>query len=543
MSSLVTLEVKQPEWKKPSEEIFIGKDILELLSTSMYVEPLSMYREYVQNAADSLDGSKAAVEVASLPHDVEIRIDRQSRNIRITDRGLGLSARDFYRRLTSIGGSAKRGTKLRGFRGVGRLAGLAFCQELIFRTRALGSDQIHELRWDTRKVRSLLLSTESTFSLAEIVAEAVETRTIRASSEPSNFFEVELRNVVRHRDDRLLDTTVVATYLEQVAPVPFHNDFKYGQAITDFLLEHGVNLHPLSIHIVGEGQIFRPHRNVINLGNGKSTEIGELRRFVLKDRNGETSAVSWILHHDYLGSLPKSTFVSGWRMRSGNIQVGNDVLLEDLFPESRFNGWTIAETHVLDPKIIPNGRRDNYEHSAHLTDLLTRLTPFARDIANLCRTHSLARNSHYKVETELQRLEEKLQVASKPRTPGFIVAAFHSEFAAAHPVLLKATAKSLFDTPEGERLRSRLRKLENRNASLTEREDDVEALSDFPAKEREVLRRIIEAIHVIQGETQEADSLIGKLLARLRRQRSGRAAKKSRSQQHQRTTPRSLDIS
>ena len=524
MSSLVTLEIKQPEWKKTSEEIFIGKDILELLSTSMYVEPLSMYREYVQNAADSLETSLDKVGPESLDHDVEIYIDRQARSIRITDRGSGLSAREFYRRLTAIGGSVKRGTKLRGFRGVGRLAGLAFCQELIFRTRTRGSDQVHELRWDTRKVRSLLRTADNTLTLAQIIAESVDGRSLKASSEPTNFFEVELRNVVRHRDDRLLDATAVTGYLEQVGPVPFHPDFKHGRAITDFLLAHGVNLHPLAIHVEGEGQVFRPHRNAINLGIGKATEAGELQTFVLQDRNGDVSAASWILHHGYLGSLPKSTSVSGWRIRSGNIQVGGDALLEELFPEPRFNGWTIAETHVLDPKIVPNGRRDNYEHSAHYSDLLTRLHPFAREIANLCRTHSLARNALHKVEFELKKLEDEFQIVNKPRTPQFVVGSFHADFEAAHPGLVKATAKTLFDSPEGEQLRSRLKKLELKTAGLLQKVKETDALSDFPTKERDLLRQVIEAIHLIQGETHEADTLIGKLLARLRRQRSGKAS-------------------
>jgi Histidine kinase-, DNA gyrase B-, and HSP90-like ATPase len=151
-----------------------------------------MYREYVQNSADSLESSKSALLEHSLPHDVEIQIDRQLRNIRITDRGQGLSSREFYRRLTAIGGSVKRGTKLRGFRGVGRLAGLAFCQELIFRTRANGGQQIHELRWDTRKARSLLRSSDVSLSLAQIVAEAVDTRSMKASTEPKHFSKLNL---------------------------------------------------------------------------------------------------------------------------------------------------------------------------------------------------------------------------------------------------------------------------------------------------------------------------------------------------------------
>ena len=73
-------------------EAFIGKDILELISVSMYVEPLTLYREYIQNAADSID---QAVENGLLPTmaDGEIRVEvRQAeRTIRIIDNGEGIS--------------------------------------------------------------------------------------------------------------------------------------------------------------------------------------------------------------------------------------------------------------------------------------------------------------------------------------------------------------------------------------------------------------------------------------------------------------------
>ena len=36
-------------------DVIVGKDILELLSSSMYVEPLTIFREYVQNSADAID--------------------------------------------------------------------------------------------------------------------------------------------------------------------------------------------------------------------------------------------------------------------------------------------------------------------------------------------------------------------------------------------------------------------------------------------------------------------------------------------------------
>ena len=37
-----------------------------------------------------------------------------------------------------------------------------------------------------------------------------------------------------------------------------------------------------------------------------------------------------------------------------------------------------------------------------------------------------------------------------------------------------------------------------------------------------LFRSIIEAIHVIEGETQDADRLVGKILSRLRKQRTAK---------------------
>jgi len=352
----------------------------------------------------------------------------------------------------------------------------------------------------------------------------LETRSVRVSSGPSHFFEVELRNVVRHRDDRLLNALEVSNYLAQVAPVPFHPEFSLGPKISDFLNAHGMSSLPLTINIEGEGQVYRPHRDVVN-SSGKLLKMRELETFTTLDRDGNVAAASWILHHDYVGSLSRGTLVNGWRFRSGNLQVGNNSLLEDLFPESRFNGWTIAETHVVDSKIVPNGRRDDYEHSAHYSDLQTRLVPFAREIAHRCRTSSITRNALQKVSGDLERCEEKLAIAAKPRTPSFVCLSLRNEVEAALPGIERVSSKSLFDQPEGEQLRSRVRKLANRLAQFGAADEDVDGLSDFPAPQRGIIRQIIEAIHVIEGETEDADKLVGRILARLRKQRTSKGAR------------------
>ena len=67
-------------------------------------------------------------------------------------------------------------------------------------------------------------------------------------------------------------------------------------------------------------------------------------------------------------------------MRSGNIQIGTNGILEDLFIETRFNSWCVGEIHVIDSRIIPNGRRDHYEQNVHYTNLINQLSPIAREI-------------------------------------------------------------------------------------------------------------------------------------------------------------------
>src|SRR3546814_11761957 len=71
-------------------------------------------------------------------------------------RSTGIPVSEAPRRLLAIGGSRKRGTDARGFRGIGRLAGLAYCRQLLFRTRAAGDTEVVELSWDCMRLRAAL---------------------------------------------------------------------------------------------------------------------------------------------------------------------------------------------------------------------------------------------------------------------------------------------------------------------------------------------------------------------------------------------------
>lgn len=380
------------DWAPISDAPTVGKDVLELLSSSMYVNVLSVYREYVQNAADSIDIAKGSALLSKDAGRVHLTVDAQRRVARIRDNGIGLPRKEFIERLVAFGASKKRGTRARGFRGVGRLAGLGYCQELIFRAKAVEDTHISELRWDCRRLKTLIRSEQYSDNLERLVRDVVTARAFIDDTMPTHFFEVELVGIVRHGSDVLMDSTAIQKYLEQIAPIPFAPEFSYGAQIEETLKRH-VSLGNLEITINdGKRPLYRPYRDEFEARKGVGDRFEHMQRVSIPNSDGGTAAVGWILHHGYLGAFPKTSPIKGLRLRSGNMQIGEAELLDEIFPEPRFNSWAVGEIHILDDRILPNGRRDHFEQNVHFRNVLGQLTPIARELGHLCRDSSMRRN-------------------------------------------------------------------------------------------------------------------------------------------------------
>lgn len=388
-----TSAVRQPS--KAGDLVIVGKDVLELLSSAMYLDPLSIYREYVQNAADAIDEARAnGLLGQDQPGRVEIEIDAGARTVRVRDNGAGIPCDEAAARLLSIGGSLKRGTAARGFRGVGRLAGLAYCKQLIFRTRAAGDGDVVELRWDCMRLKAALRQVGVDDDLPGVIDQIVSFERVPAASDcPPHFFEVELRDLVRHhRRDALINEDMIAEYLAEVAPVPFDATFALGEKLKGHVAPH-VRMGELEIHVGGLEPVRRPHRDVFPASELATGAFSEPEILTFYGRDGQISAVGWIAHHAYLGALPSRSKIKGLRLRCGNVQIGGGEVLQDVFAEPRFNSWTVGEIHVLDPRIVPNARRDHFEQNVHYADLTAQLEPLARSLAKRCRMASLERNA------------------------------------------------------------------------------------------------------------------------------------------------------
>lgn len=446
------------------EEIVVGKDVLELVAGAMYADPLTVYREYIQNAADAIDEARAqGAKMGAADTHVQISLNHTERTVRIRDIGAGVSNADFVRRLTAVGASGKRGTKQRGFRGVGRLSGLGYCQELVFRSRAKGDTKIKELCWDGRALREKLRDPSFTGSLADLIRTIARVTTISDDGTlPAHFFEVEMRKVVRIKNDLLMNEQEIRSYLSQVAPVPFRPDFKFGAEIRAKLTQAGLG-EPINIELNDDqGVVYHRAVNQVQVGKQASVSFAGVQYRELANTAGELLAFGWMLDHGYIGAMPRGSSQGGLRLRTRDVQVGDAHILAPLFVEQRFSSWSVGEFHVFHPKIVPNGRRDEFEHSAAYTELQDELRRLTTELAQTIRGRSDERQRSKRLALSIAYAENWLDIAQRKtlhetiRRAALEQATEHSKAVDKHIAKMKPDAASL---DAAQQLRSQIKKM------------------------------------------------------------------------------------
>ena len=516
----IKLTSLQSQPQKISNPIVIGKDVLELLTGAMYVDPLTIYREYVQNAADAIDEARAqGFYGESLAPRIDIQFDHVARTIRIRDSGTGVPASEFVERLTAIGGSQKRGKRQRGFRGVGRLSGLGYAQEVIFRSRSRGDAKVQEILWNGRRLREVLRNPDFTGDLAATVREVAELSSHPGVGFPEHFFEVELRRVARVRNDLLMNPDEIRHYLAQVAPIPFAPAFRHGTQINEYLRSHGIDVG-VHIFIAGEDTpIHRPFENKVQITDNISDEISSVEFIEIPGTDGATDAVGWILHHSYFGALPRATGISGLRVRSGNIQVGGSNTLEALFSEPRFNSWCIGEIHVLSDNIIPNGRRDDFELNVHYQNLHSHAAGVASRLSKLCRQKSILRNRLRQARLIFEDAMGRLDVVNDQGTTPLIRQYYRDSVAAAIEKLerLGQSDQNFSDQERG--LIVERAQLLRRHLTHAKAPRGRSTLSFLPPNKKKMFIEMLQAVLESCDSPQQASTITKRIIERAKRAR------------------------
>ncbi|MBB2708435.1 ATP-binding protein (plasmid) [Rhizobium sophoriradicis] len=421
----------------------IGSFLLESITTGMYGERKNAIREYVQN---SYDGIQAAIEGKVLragAGKVTLTLSPDAKTLVILDNGVGLPYRVAVNTLTAVGASRKERGREAGFRGIGRLAGIAFCKTLRFRTKAAGDDVETIVEFDCDKLREGMLSSGRK-PAAELITACTTYDQPDVADDRAHYFEVSLIGL-KNAPAEATDPLQLRTFLSQVAPVDFHPDFK---AYRDQILEQveglvtpdlqeppeeeddelpdwsvledesGTMLERIPFSYVSvvirggaagrEEQVFKPYRQKLGVADSDNVPLRDVTV-----HTGESGAWwGWIGHKTKPGEYQEDA-VSGLRFRLKNIQIdGNELITlvpttNEIRSAFRWSNWFIGEIHIDPRAVVPNARRDNFEEDPRWLAIRKELDEVCQDLT------AEARRVSKEHQTSVEVLSDK---AEKLRT-------------------------------------------------------------------------------------------------------------------------------
>ncbi len=346
-----------------------GAFVLETLTMGMYGESRNAIREYVQNSFDSI---RQAVREGQLDSDqmrVEITLNTVVGEMVIRDNGGGLKASSAVDVLVAIGASRKDFRKNAGFRGIGRLAGIVFCDQLTFSTKAKGESKCTTVIYDAKLLRELLEPDAHHEDAASTLTRCITASTEEVTNVDDHFFEV--RMVGFHQPPKeCVDLGSLKSFLAQVSPLPYSPRFSHAKTILAEAAQRGKEIETIKLFVRANDGEFEE----LFKGYGDAYSVKKVQApltaidFVQSDTGGWWG---WIGRKKVSGAI-KDADTRGIRVRARNIQIDGVDIMRDIFARSydekstrlsyaRLAEWYIGEIFIEPNAAVPNARRDGFE--------------------------------------------------------------------------------------------------------------------------------------------------------------------------------------
>lgn len=386
----------------------VGKNVLESLTTGMYSNNKIVYREYIQNAADAIDKAIADGNLETKNNHIDILINQNKRQIIIKDNGAGIPSKDVFNTLGDIGKSQKDYKSEKGFRGIGRLGGLGYCEELQFVTSFQGESIKTITTWDCVKLKELLQPSKAKNMDVIAVVDAVTSERTEKEKTDIHYFEVVLTGIDKDNDN-LLDLNEIEDYLAQVAPVPYNfQRFTELKKVKKKLIEKKLQVDEYNVFLNNE-QIYKPYRNKVKAGKSEKDFIRDIEFFEGYKDNGDIFFLGWYGVTDLSGMI-KDVDVNGIRVRKHNILIGDNHSLDSFFGNNStyqaFNRWFVGEIYVYEDDLIPNARRDDFEKNKVFTAFKKEVEKTTYDVLRkLPHSHSKERSEKKAINTAEKTIE------------------------------------------------------------------------------------------------------------------------------------------
>jgi len=519
----------------------IGAYVLDSLTSGLYALPFDAVREYVANARDSIVEAIGSGLINAHEGRIRISIDTTGRSLSIRDSGVGIATAHARRRLIDVGMSSKsladpKNAKNIGFRGIGRLGGIAYCRTLEFRTSAAGETVEAVVRIDCRAVKAGIESARTNPSLeAAALLDSCVTVETETAKRDEHWFEVRMLDIVPSVNE-FLDVDALDAYLCQSAPVGMdtHRWMLQGE-IDKHMAAKGFMVPVVKIVIALDGrqsrEVFRPYKSTYHTSGGKDRkriDIGSVA-FIEPTKPG-LGYWGWYGVSGLEGQIDDQV-AAGIRIRMHGMGFGNAAIMAGIFrlsaPSSeRFNGWYIGEIHITDPAVVPNARRDGFEETEAWSAIRDDLVIHARALSSACHKASTARNaSAAKAKLIVDSMAEKTDILLKTGIAsegkrGEVLKGIEDTAAA-----LQRRKGRASDDAEAEGIDRELERL--RNAADRVRDTKAYASSDLEIgmsrDQKTLLRKILGALQETLDDAMFATAYaaIGKALKAKRKKKTG----------------------
>src|SRR5579884_2417509 len=217
-----------------SEELVYAPAIV-ILADDLYPRKLEIVREYIQNASDAIDAFRRIADHIDDTTEPLIKISVQGKSLVIYDTGIGMDGTEIQK-LKRIAYSEKREGVDAGYKGIGRLAGIAVANKLLISSTSYGDPFVHKFEFRARDLREELIANKRR-GVVEPATQVINRHTTitKLEADPNEHYTmVELREVDDEHPE-VLDPARLREFLAEMAPVGFAPNFAYGRRITQEL--------------------------------------------------------------------------------------------------------------------------------------------------------------------------------------------------------------------------------------------------------------------------------------------------------------------
>ena len=389
----------------------IGIDLLKMLMLQLYSNPRCIYREYIQNALDSINEA-VKIGILNQVKDGRVSISITKNDICIEDNGTGIRSDKAVKILTDIANSVKNGVDTAGQFGVGRLSGGGYCEVLEFETTYKGEEVSTIVSLNTTALRRLIEKKQTDISAEEAMKQICSTQVTSAPKDDHRFI-VRLKNIINSREI-LLDIDEIKNYITEYAPidysVPFNSLINSCEQ-TEFVKRHK-KIDKIRVSLNDYSDIEKGYGVKII---GTNDPIEKIRYFELPEhpKYGQLGWGWYAVTEFSVQINEEKDSCAGIRLRKHNISLDKNIL-NTCFKESRGNKYFYGEIFITNDNIVPDSGRQGLAAGEEADALITEIKKYFSETL---------RQVYYRANKLKAALNKASEVVGKLNNPEFASAA------------------------------------------------------------------------------------------------------------------------